>query len=81
MLSNQRGGEEVYREGYFRGLRPEPELWVDEWADRYMRIPRALVLPSLVHIGLNEPHMRVSRCAACHRHIHANVWSLWWPHS
>ncbi len=33
-------GAEVYREAFFRGLRPEPELWVDEWADDYMRIPR-----------------------------------------
>ncbi|MBP5957003.1 phage terminase large subunit family protein [Pseudomonas anatoliensis] len=33
-------GAEVYRTAYFRGLRPEPELWVDEWADEYMRIPR-----------------------------------------
>lgn len=41
MASDQRGGEEVYREGYFRGLRPEPVLWVDEWADRYMRIPQS----------------------------------------
>jgi len=33
-------GAEVYRQAYFRGLRPEPELWVDQWADEYMRIPR-----------------------------------------
>lgn len=33
-------GAEVYRTAYFRGLRPEPELWVDQWADEYMRIPR-----------------------------------------
>ncbi|MFK3680672.1 phage terminase large subunit family protein [Pseudomonas sp. NPDC088890] len=33
-------GAEVYREAYFRGLRPDPDLWVDEWADEYMRIPR-----------------------------------------
>lgn len=33
-------GAEVYRAAYFRGLRPEPELWVDQWADEYMRIPR-----------------------------------------
>jgi phage terminase large subunit GpA-like protein len=29
----------VYLEAYQAGLRPDPELWVDEWADRYMRIP------------------------------------------
>ena len=33
-------GEKVYREAYFRGLRPDPDLWIDEWADAYMRIPR-----------------------------------------
>ena len=33
-------GAEVYREAYFRGLRPDPDLWIDEWADEYMRIPR-----------------------------------------
>ena len=33
-------GAEVYRESYFRGLRPDPDLWIDEWADEYMRIPR-----------------------------------------
>ncbi|RMQ45987.1 Terminase large subunit [Pseudomonas cichorii] len=33
-------GAEVYREAYLRGLKPDPELWVDEWADEYMRIPR-----------------------------------------
>lgn len=33
-------GADVYREAYFRGLTPDPDLWVDEWADEYMRIPR-----------------------------------------
>lgn len=33
-------GAEVYREAYFRGLKPDPDLWVDEWADEYIRIPR-----------------------------------------
>jgi phage terminase large subunit GpA-like protein len=33
-------GALVYRVAYFRGLRPDPDLWVDEWADEYMRIPR-----------------------------------------
>lgn len=33
-------GAEVYREAYFRGLTPDPDLWVDEWSDEYMRIPR-----------------------------------------
>lgn len=33
-------GGEVYREAYFRGLQPDPDVWIDEWADEYMRIPR-----------------------------------------
>jgi phage terminase large subunit GpA-like protein len=33
-------GAAVYREAYFRGLHPDPDVWVDEWADEYMRIPR-----------------------------------------
>ena len=33
-------GADVYCEAYFRGLQPDPDLWVDEWADEYMRIPR-----------------------------------------
>lgn len=33
-------GAAAYRAAYMRGLRPDPDLWVDEWADQYMRIPR-----------------------------------------
>ncbi|VVP05466.1 hypothetical protein PS903_03002 [Pseudomonas fluorescens] len=33
-------GAEVYREAFFRGLHPDPDVWIDEWADEYMRIPR-----------------------------------------
>jgi len=33
-------GAEQYRSAYQRGLHPDPELWIDEWADEYMRIPR-----------------------------------------
>jgi phage terminase large subunit GpA-like protein len=33
-------GAQVYREAFFRGLRPDPDLWIDEWADEYMRIAR-----------------------------------------
>lgn len=40
MPTEYANGAEVYREAYYRGLRPEPALWVDEWADEYMRIPR-----------------------------------------
>ncbi|NHN79615.1 phage terminase large subunit family protein [Azotobacter chroococcum] len=39
---NQRyaDGAELYRLACQRGLQPDPDLWVDEWADEYMRIPR-----------------------------------------
>ncbi|AZF53469.1 terminase, large subunit, putative [Pseudomonas sp. R4-34-07] len=40
MQTEKPDGAEVYREAYFRGLRPDPSLWVDQWADEYMRIPR-----------------------------------------
>lgn len=33
-------GAEQYRSAFGRGLQPDPELWIDEWADQYMRIPR-----------------------------------------
>lgn len=33
-------GAAAYRAAYFEGLQPDPELWIDEWADEYMRIPR-----------------------------------------
>lgn len=33
-------GTELYLSAYQRGLQPDPELWIDEWADQYMRIPR-----------------------------------------
>jgi len=40
MPTGYANGAEVYREAYCRGLTPDPELWVDEWSDEYMRIPR-----------------------------------------
>lgn len=30
----------AYLAGFTKGVQPDPELWVDEWADEYMRIPR-----------------------------------------
>jgi phage terminase large subunit GpA-like protein len=33
-------GTATYRAEYMRGLCPDPHLWIDEWADEYMRIPR-----------------------------------------
>ncbi|MFV2946435.1 phage terminase large subunit family protein [Pseudomonas japonica] len=40
MPTDYADGAKVYRDAYGRGLKPDPELWVDEWADEYMRIPR-----------------------------------------
>jgi len=33
-------GVEVYHEAYLRGLKPDPDLWIDQWADEFMRIPK-----------------------------------------
>lgn len=33
-------GVEVYHEAYLRGLKPDPDLWIDVWADEFMRIPK-----------------------------------------
>jgi len=33
-------GAAVHHDAYKRGLKPDPDLWVDEWADQHMRIPR-----------------------------------------
>jgi len=33
-------GYQAYSGGFARGLEPDPDLWIDEWADAYMRIPR-----------------------------------------
>ncbi len=30
----------AYLEGFQSGLRPDPALWIDEWADAYQRIPQ-----------------------------------------
>ena len=29
-----------YLSGFRRGIEPDPDLWIDEWSDQYMRIPR-----------------------------------------
>lgn len=33
-------GAAVYIAGICHGIRPDPAMWVDEWSDEYMRIPR-----------------------------------------
>jgi phage terminase large subunit GpA-like protein len=30
----------AYLAGFGKGIAPDPDLWVDEWSDQYMRIPR-----------------------------------------
>ncbi|WP_047287308.1 phage terminase large subunit family protein [Pseudomonas protegens] len=40
MTPGRPDGAEVYSEAYFRGLMPDPDVWIDEWADEHMRIPR-----------------------------------------
>jgi phage terminase large subunit GpA-like protein len=40
MTQRYAAGAEQYRSAYMRGLEPDPELWIDEWADEFMRIPR-----------------------------------------
>lgn len=32
-------GGEAYLSGFFRGIEPDPTMWVDEWSDEHMRIP------------------------------------------
>ena len=39
MTTRYADGAERYRSEYQRGLQPDPELWVDQWADEFMRIP------------------------------------------
>ena len=30
----------AYLTGFHKGIEPDPDLWIDEWSDEYMRIPR-----------------------------------------
>lgn len=36
---SEAGGEDYLR-GVFDGLMPDPDMWINEWADEFMRIPR-----------------------------------------
>lgn len=40
MTSQLADGGAAYLGGFFAGLKPDPSLWIDEWSDEYMRIPR-----------------------------------------
>jgi phage terminase large subunit GpA-like protein len=33
-------GGMAYLSGFLKGITPDPSMWVDEWSDEYMRIPR-----------------------------------------
>ena len=33
-------GAQAYVDGFCAGLMPDPDLWIDEWSDRYMMIPQ-----------------------------------------
>ena len=50
MSAEMPDGAAVYREAYFRGLRPEPDVWIDQWADEYMRIGPALGHPARTQV-------------------------------
>jgi len=39
MLAVADGGQAVV-DGFARGIRPDPDLWIDQWADEYMEIPQ-----------------------------------------
>lgn len=39
-MSDLTDGFAAYLSGFQRGLRPDSAMWVDEWADAHMRIPR-----------------------------------------
>ena len=41
-LSQAQPGGECYRLAFQSGLKPDPPLWVDEWADAWMMIPAEL---------------------------------------
>lgn len=40
MQNTYADGAAEYCAAFVKGLRPDPELWIDEWADDYMVIPR-----------------------------------------
>lgn len=33
-------GAQAVVSGFARGIRPDPDLWIDQWADEYMQIPQ-----------------------------------------
>lgn len=39
-MANVADGGIAYLAGFNKGIEPDPDLWIDEWSDEYMRIPR-----------------------------------------
>ncbi len=74
-------GAAVYRAAYVRGLTPDPELWVDQWADEYQRIPREA---GAAEPGSTTPSARPtlgSQCNAYPQRIQPSASSPWWRRS
>ena len=73
MPTDYSDGAEVYREAYFRGLRPDPDVWIDQWADEYMRIRVTPAPPSRASTAPRVHRMPVSRCVVYRRLTPASV--------
>lgn len=39
-MANVADGGIAYLAGFNKGIEPDPDLWIDEWSDEHMRIPR-----------------------------------------
>jgi phage terminase large subunit GpA-like protein len=56
-------GAQAYLGGLQRGLQPDPDLWIDEWSDQYMRIPRGNGAEyGKYHTDRTPPAREVMRC-------------------
>jgi phage terminase large subunit GpA-like protein len=56
-------GGVAYLTGFCKGLQPDPDLWIDEWADEYMRIPRGNGAEhGKYHTDRTPPAREVMRC-------------------
>lgn len=56
-------GYTAYASSFARGLEPDPDLWIDEWADAYMRIPRGAGAEAGKYHTDRTPYAReVMRC-------------------
>ncbi|WP_341674965.1 phage terminase large subunit family protein [Niveibacterium sp. SC-1] len=54
----------AYRDGFASGLEPDPDMWIDEWADQYMVIPKKSGAAEPGHYnGARTPYAaEVARC-------------------